>query len=200
MRSPRADAGAALLAALLAVPARSLPAAPATTPVLSSAPVAPQGGSWLRYPLPGAEVKSLAAEPRTPGLFYAGTALGGTAAWSAEPVETLAEGVGAERWLSPGEARIFRFTLASKGRVGLGLREEAESLACAVSDEAGRTLGEGCQQLLTLEAGRYVLAVRAPPGAPASRFKPVLLGLAGSETGVPEEYLRDFFQRIGGSN
>lgn len=130
---------------------------------------------------------------------FAGAPLGGTAVWTGEPVETLSEGVGAERWLSPGEARVFRFALASRGRVGLGLREEAESLSCAVADETGRPVGEGCQQLLSLEAGSYVLTVRAPPGAPASRFRPVLLGLAGSETGVPEEYLRDFFQRIGGT-
>ena len=130
---------------------------------------------------------------------FAGAPLSGTAAWTSDAVETLAEGVGAERWLAPGEARMFRFTLASKGRVGLGLREEAETLECAVADEAGRRLGEGCQQLLELAPGTYVLAVRAPAGAPASRFKPVLLGLAGSEAGVPEEYLRDFFQRIGGT-
>jgi hypothetical protein len=118
-------------------------------------------------------------------------------AWTAEPVEQLGEGVGAERWLAPGEARIFRFTLASKGRVGLGLREEAETLECAVSDETGSRLGEGCQQLLALDAGTYLLAVRAPGSSPPSRFRPVLLGLAGSEVGVPAEYLSDFFQRIG---
>lgn len=37
----------------------------------------PAAGAWLRYPLPGAEVKALAADPRTPGLFWAGTAHGG---------------------------------------------------------------------------------------------------------------------------
>jgi hypothetical protein len=131
---------------------------------------------------------------------FAGAPLSGSAVWTADPVETLTEGVGAERWLSPGEARVFRFALASKGRVGLGLREEAESLVCAVADEAGRTLGEGCQQLLSLDAGTFVLSVRAPATAPPSRFRPVLLGLAGSEVGVPGEYLREFFQRIGGGN
>ena len=47
---------------------------------------------WLRYPLPGAEVKSLVAEPRTPGVFFAGTALGGVyrstdggRSWSSPP-------------------------------------------------------------------------------------------------------------------
>jgi hypothetical protein len=130
---------------------------------------------------------------------FAGAVLAGTLAWTGEPVETLAEGVGAERWIAPGEGRVFRFSLASRGRVGLGLREEAEVLECTVADGAGRALGAGCQQLLSLDGGTYLLTVTAPPGAPPSRFRPVLLGLAGSETGVPEEYLRDFFQRIGGT-
>ena len=34
-------------------------------------------GAWYRYPLPGAEVKSLAADPALPGVFWAGTAQGG---------------------------------------------------------------------------------------------------------------------------
>ena len=40
---------------------------------------APRGtaGSWYRYPLPGAEVKSLVADPALPGVYWAGTAQGG---------------------------------------------------------------------------------------------------------------------------
>jgi photosystem II stability/assembly factor-like uncharacterized protein len=82
MRSPGADAARALLLAALLAVFRPVAAGPATSP----------GGTWLRYPLPGAEVKSLAAEPRAPGLFYAGTALGGVyrstdggLTWSAPP-------------------------------------------------------------------------------------------------------------------
>jgi hypothetical protein len=125
--------------------------------------------------------------------------LTGAVGWSSSLVERLAEGVGAERWVAPGDARVFRFTLAAQGRVGIGLREEAETAECTVTDEAGRTLGEGCQQLLALDPGSYLLAVRAPPGAAPSRIRPVLLGLAGAEVGVPEAYLRDLFQRIGGT-
>lgn len=69
MRSRRAEPVAALVLAALTASfaARAAGAAELSAP----------GGTWLRYPLPGAEVKSLAAEPRSPGLFYAGTALGG---------------------------------------------------------------------------------------------------------------------------
>ena len=83
MRRLRADATAAILAAGLAF----LPLRAAAGPAVAS-----PGGTWLRYPLPGAEVKSLAAEPRAPGLFYAGTALGGVyrstdggRSWTAPP-------------------------------------------------------------------------------------------------------------------
>lgn len=34
-------------------------------------------GAWYRYPLPGAEVKSLVADPALPGVFWAGTVQGG---------------------------------------------------------------------------------------------------------------------------
>ncbi|MFI5198089.1 MAG: WD40/YVTN/BNR-like repeat-containing protein [Thermoanaerobaculia bacterium] len=46
---------------------------------LPLAAAAPRGtpGAWYRYPLPGAEVKSLVADPALPGVFWAGTAQGG---------------------------------------------------------------------------------------------------------------------------
>src|SRR5450759_2606915 len=55
---------------------------------------APRGtpGAWYRYPLPGAEVKSLVADPALPGVFWAGTAQGGIyrssdggASWTSPP-------------------------------------------------------------------------------------------------------------------
>lgn len=57
---------AALAAALLGV---ALP--------LAGSPPRGTAGSWYRYPLPGAEVKSLVADPALPGVFWAGTAQGG---------------------------------------------------------------------------------------------------------------------------
>lgn len=82
MRRLRADVVRALLsAALLAAP-----------PLTGDVPAPGSAGAWLRYPLPGAEVKSLAADGRALGLFYAGTALGGVyrstdggRSWSAPP-------------------------------------------------------------------------------------------------------------------
>ena len=44
---------------------------------LAGSPPRGMAGSWYRYPLPGAEVKSLVADPGLPGVFWAGTAQGG---------------------------------------------------------------------------------------------------------------------------
>ncbi|MBI5544524.1 MAG: hypothetical protein HY901_11580, partial [Deltaproteobacteria bacterium] len=124
--------------------------------------------------------------------------LTGTIAWTQTEVEPIAEGVGSERWIAPGEAKLFRFTLASAGRVGIGLQEPAETLRCAVRNPSQAMVGDGCQQFLKLEAGSYLLEVSAPASVRTTRFRPVVVGLSGAKMEVPEQYLRDFFQRIGG--
>jgi hypothetical protein len=151
-----------------------------------------QGCDLVRLLGPGAwriEVRAFADRPLSGGLW-----------WTEEPVQDLQEGVGQEEWVGPGEARLARFTVRSEGQVGLGLRAEADVLECAVRDAEGRLLGEGCQQFLRLAAGAYLLEVRTrDPDRPA-RFRPVLLGLAGARSEVPEAYLQDFFRRIGAGN
>jgi len=130
---------------------------------------------------------------------FAGQTGPGLLRWTSEPVAALKEGVGAEDWISPAEVRVYRFQTASKGKVGLGIQARSESLDCAVYNDGYQLLGEGCQQLLSLDKGSYLLTVRQPPksGNAALRFKPVLVGLAGAKADVPDEYLRDLFNRIG---
>jgi hypothetical protein len=130
---------------------------------------------------------------------FDGIPLSGAFAWTSVPVENLADGVGPERWVAPGESRFFRFATASAGQVGLGLQVKAEDLECTVFDNRQRSLGDGCQQFLSLDAGTYLLAVRAPAAGKPMRFRPVVVGLAGSKMGVPPEYLTDFFERIRGN-
>ena len=119
--------------------------------------------------------------------------------WTAEPVVQLGEGIGQEDWLAPGEVRLFRFDTANKGKAGLGIQAKSELLECAVYDDAHQLIDEGCQQYLSLDKGRYLLTVRNPPGPGAVplAFRPVLLGLAGEKNDIPEEYLQEFFRRVG---
>lgn len=127
---------------------------------------------------------------------FAGQPLTGSLSWTQSEVERLSEGPGGERWIDAGQARLFQFTLASAGRVGIGLQQPAETLACSVRDTSQALLADGCQQFLKLDAGAYLLEVRAPAGTRPTRFKPVVVGLSGAKMDVPEEYLKDFFQRV----
>ena len=64
------------------------------------------GGLWYRYPLPGAEVKSLVADPAVAGLYWAGTAQGGiyrSSDWGAS-------------WQSPPEGLSFPDTPSRRSR------------------------------------------------------------------------------------
>lgn len=129
---------------------------------------------------------------------FAGQPLTGSVTWTHEPVKALSEGIAQEEsWVAPGQTRLFRFTTTAAGRLGLGLQVPAEVLECTVLDAEQRVLGTGCQQFLSLERGTYLLSVHAPDTARPLSFKPVLVGLAGTRSDVPEEYLRDLFQRIG---
>ena len=129
---------------------------------------------------------------------FAGVSLSGSLGWTAEPVKALKEGIGAQYWLAPGESRIFRFETKSEGEIGLGLQVAADTLRCTITDANHNVLGDGCQQFLKVDQGAYLLHVSAPGEGRPAKFRPVILGLSGSKMGVPEEYLRDFFQRIGG--
>jgi hypothetical protein len=129
---------------------------------------------------------------------FADRVLSGAVTWTQEPVMELKEGVASEEsWITPSQTRFFRFETQSPGRIGVGLQVPAEFLECTVLDLEQRVLGEGCQQFLQLDKGSWLLAVHAPATARPLKFKPVLVGLAGAKADVPEEYLRDFFQRIG---
>ncbi len=129
---------------------------------------------------------------------FADRSLSGAVTWTQEPVKELTEGVaGEESWIAPAQTRFFRFSTQSPGRIGLGLQVPAELLECKVLSAEQRVLGEGCQQFLQLDKGTYLLAIHAPASARPLKFRPVLVGLAGAKTDVPEEYLRNFFQRIG---
>ncbi len=130
---------------------------------------------------------------------FAGRVQPGSLRWTADPVTQLAEGVSAEDWLAPGEVRLFRFDTANKGKLGLGVQAKSELLECAVYNDGYQLIGEGCHQYLGLDKGRFLLTVRNPPapGAVPLAFKPVLLGLSGEKNDVPEEYLREFFGRVG---
>jgi hypothetical protein len=130
---------------------------------------------------------------------FAGHPSTGQLKWTTEPVVALNEGVGAEDWLAPGEVKLYRFELQARGKVGLGLKSTSEAFECGIWSEGWQSLGEGCQEYLTLEKGSYLLTVRNPArsGAQPFAYQPVIFGLSGDKTEIPETFLNDFFRRIG---
>jgi hypothetical protein len=127
-----------------------------------------------------------------------GTApLSGNVDVTAEPVTALADGVGPEALVASGDARTYRFDLAGDGEVGVGLETDADTLDCTLLDDAQDVVGDGCHQFHRLKRGTYYLRVAAPDEEGPRRFKPVVFGLKGDVIDVPDDWLRDFFARVG---
>lgn len=131
---------------------------------------------------------------------FAKRAMLGRLVWTHEPLAMLGEGAGPLTWIAPGHSRYFLFKTHSPGQVGLGLQVNSDRLRCRILDLEHHPKGEGCQQLTQLPKGSFLLEVRAPDDGRAQQFTPVLLGLEGAERGVPPDYLKDFFQRVGGDS
>ena len=141
---------------------RILPLALAALASAAVAADAPRGagGLWYRYPLPGAEVKSLVADPAVAGLYWAGTAQGGIyrspdwgASWQSPP-EGLAFPGYAVTSLAPDPLR--------PGTVWAGLTGVVKGGLLARSDDGGKRF-EVVRRWEDRAAAR-VVAVAAPGG------------------------------------
>jgi photosystem II stability/assembly factor-like uncharacterized protein len=97
-------------------------------------------GAWYRYPLPGAEVKSLVADPSDRGVFYVGTAQGGI----------YRSTDGGRSWLAPhGGAPFPGYAVTAiavdplrRGTIWLGLTGVVKGGLLARSDDRGATFLE----------------------------------------------------------
>jgi hypothetical protein len=127
---------------------------------------------------------------------FGGAPLSGTLAWTFEPLQVLAEGVGKETLVQPGEARVFQVSLLSDGELGIGIKVDAEVLECALLNPRQEIVADGCQIFGRFHKGTYYLRVEAPPDSGPRPFSPVVFGLKGADVDVPDDYLRDFFRRV----
>ena len=128
---------------------------------------------------------------------FGASPLSGNVNVSAEPVVALGEGMGSQSLVAAGDARMYRFTLAGDGEVGIGLQSDADNLECTLLDANQDAVGDGCHQFHRLKGGTYYLRVEAPDGEAPRRFTPVVFGLKGDVADVPESWLREFFARVG---
>jgi photosystem II stability/assembly factor-like uncharacterized protein len=130
--------------------------------VLASPAVAEtrSSGIWVRYPLPGAEVKSLVSDPSAPGAFYLGTAQGGIY----RSVD------GGRSWTAPAgnvPSRLFVTALVIDRSREHGVSRPTRHMKGGIpSDDRGRvhevkryTLAASRVVAVTVKSGRRLLAV-----------------------------------------
>jgi len=127
----------------------------------------------------------------------AGATLHGAAEVTTTPVVPIGEGLGPEVLLGPGQSRLFSFTVAHAGAVGLGVRADADRVEMALLSSAGQPLGRGSMQMPSLEPGAYLLALSAPADAAPVRARPAVVGLVPPETGPPEDVVRQYVEASG---
>lgn len=127
---------------------------------------------------------------------FATSSLTGTVAVGVDGITTLAEGVGDEVLVLPGEARVLRIPLANDGELGIGIQVDAEVLACSLLDGNGAVVAEGCQIFGRYKKGDYLLRVSVDDHGGPRRFRPVVFGLQGAALDVPDAFLQDFFRRV----
>jgi hypothetical protein len=127
----------------------------------------------------------------------AGQSLFGAAEVTTTPVVAIGEGLGPEVLLGPGQSRLFSFTVAHAGAIGLGVRADADRVEMTLLSSSGRPLGRGSMQMPTLEPGAYLLSLTAPADAAPVRARPAVVGLVPPETGPPEDVVRQYVQAVG---
>jgi hypothetical protein len=124
----------------------------------------------------------------------AGGTLHGFAEITTTSVVPIGEGLGPEVLLGPGQSRLFSFTVANAGPVGVGVRADADRVDVTLLSGSGRPLGHGSMQMPTLEAGAYLLALSSPADAAPVRARPAVVGLVPPDTGPPVDVVRQYVQ------
>jgi hypothetical protein len=98
--------------------------------------------------------------------------------------------------IGAGDMQVFRFTVKSTGKVGVGLISESDGLDAWLCNREMTVLQKGTLIIRDLDAGEYFLVVAA--AAPA-RFRPVVLGSEGSLQQIPDDIMREYLGN-GGTN
>jgi len=126
-----------------------------------------------------------------------GASLQGSAQVTFSRVIHTGEGLGPEVIIPAGESRFFSFRLGHHGKVGIGVRGDADVVHCALIDPAGEVLGEGVIQMPTLDPGNYFIRLTVPPSVEPVRVKMAVLGLDLPGSGPPAEEIRKYLEMAG---
>ncbi len=123
-----------------------------------------------------------------------GATLSGTVELTVTPVTEIGEGLGPEVLLAPGATRMFSFTVAREGQVGVGVRASADVVEASLLSGDGRPIGTGAVQMSTLMPGTYLLALHAPTTTAPVVARPAVAGLTPPDTGPPQDVIRRYLE------
>jgi hypothetical protein len=124
----------------------------------------------------------------------AGQPLAGRLELVAQPTPELAEGLGPVTLLPPGGVRAYAFRVPREGPIGVGVRADSGGVETLVFDGAGKTLGRGVVQWLSLAPGTYTLALVAPADGTPVAVRAAIVGTSPPGEGPPPEVLKDFLE------
>jgi hypothetical protein len=160
----------------------------------------PAGGAQqLKVFADGADLGLLLRKGTTPLVLRAVAAgpLAGVAEATLIDIAPIGEGLGPKARLTPGESRLYSFTLRDERDIGIGVRGSTDSAHCRVLDAAGNEVGAGVVQMLHLKAGTYLLAVDAPAEGTAIEVQPTLVGTASPDGSPPDDVKRAYLALAG---
>jgi uncharacterized protein YecT (DUF1311 family) len=147
----------------------------------------------------GADLNLLLPKGTTPLVLRAAGdgPLSGIAEASLIDIAPIGEGLGPKVRLTPGESRLFSFTVKDERDIGVGVRGATDSAHCRVLDAEGKQVGAGVVQMLHLQAGTYLLAVDAPAEGNAIEVQPALVGVAAPDGSPPDDVKRRYLEMAG---
>jgi len=125
------------------------------------------------------------------------TPLSGTARFEAVATVAITDGLGPKLRVSPGQSRLFSFSLKSERTIGVGARASADIVTTRLLTAAGEELSRGLVAMQTLKPGDYLLAVDVPPDGVAVDIQPALVGATLPGNGPPDDVKARYAALVG---
>jgi hypothetical protein len=166
-----------------------------TTPVIAEL----EATQRLKVFADGADLNLLLPKGTTPLVLRAAGEgpLSGIAEASLIDIAPIGEGLGPKVRLTPGESRLYSFSVKDERDIGVGVRGSTDSAHCRVLDSEGNPVGSGVVQMLHLKPGTYLLAVDAPAEGNAIEVQPALVGIAAPDGSPPDDVKRRYLEMAG---
>ena len=125
------------------------------------------------------------------------TPLSGMARFEAVAPVAITDGLGPKLRVSPGQSRLFSFSLKTERTIGVGARASADIVTTRLLTATGEEVSRGLVAMQTLEPGDYLLAVDVPADGVAVDIQPALVGATLPGNGPPDDVKASYAALVG---